>query len=216
MAQPLSDRVVDVDGVAGKIDRTTKHTSNQGTLVLLHMTDGRRVWAPENWLEERNGEYFLPHRAEHLPAASVDDNDAIIVPVLEETIAVGRRKRVTGGVRVTKHVRTRDEVVEPVRVEETIDVQRIPINREVTEPPPVRQEGDVTIIPILEEVLVVEKRLVVREELRITRRRREVREPHRVTLRREEAEVERLPGEEGSAGTRPAGSDEGNGPPQTR
>jgi stress response protein YsnF len=46
-------------------------------------------------------------------------------------------------------------------------------------------------VPVLEEVLVVEKRLVVREELRITRRRTEERKPHRVKLLSEEVSVER-------------------------
>ena len=86
-------------------------------------------------------------------------------------------------------------MVEPTRAEETVSVERVPINREVAEPPPVRQEGDTTIVPILEEVLVVEKRLVLREEVRITKRRREISERHRVTLRREQAEIERLPAE---------------------
>lgn len=36
--------------------------------------------------------------------------------------------------------------------------------------PEIRTEGDVTIVPVLEEVLVVEKRLVLKEELHIRRR----------------------------------------------
>ncbi|MFD1693079.1 DUF2382 domain-containing protein [Azotobacter chroococcum] len=59
--------------------------------------------------------------------------------------------------------------------------------------PQVRQEGDVTVIPVLEEVLVVEKRLVLKEELRVRRVVHE--EPHSVpvTLRREQVTVERTP-----------------------
>ena len=45
--------------------------------------------------------------------------------------------------------------------------------------------------PEIEEVLVVEKRLVLKEEVRVTRKRRQVRNPQRVTLRREEVVVER-------------------------
>ncbi len=47
---------------------------------------------------------------------------------------------------------------------------------------------------VLEEVLVVEKRLVLKEELRITRRRVEERNPQRVTLRSEEVSVGRFGG----------------------
>jgi stress response protein YsnF len=52
-------------------------------------------------------------------------------------------------------------------------------------------EEDTLIIPVLEEVLVVEKRLLLKEEVRITTRRVETHAPKRVVLRREEATVER-------------------------
>lgn len=195
MTQPAADRVIDLDGLRGTIVRTLQQKNNESTLLLLHMEDGRRLWAPADWLEQRDGEYFLPFRTAHLPEAALDEGGSLVIPVLVETVDVRRRKRVTGGVRVTKHVHTSDQIVEPMRAEETVEVERVPVNREVSEPPSVRQEGDVTIVPILEEVLVVEKRLVLREELRITRRRREVTERYRVTLRREEAEIERLPAE---------------------
>jgi stress response protein YsnF len=48
------------------------------------------------------------------------------------------------------------------------------------------------IVPILEEVLVVEKRLMVKEEIHITKQRVEKHAPQRVTLRREEAVIERM------------------------
>ena len=94
--------------------------------------------------------------------------------------------------RITKRVRSREEEIRPRRVRDSVEIVRVPVNRQVAEPPPVRQEGDTTIFPILEEVLVIEKRLVVREELHITRRREVVAEPQRITLRREEADIERL------------------------
>jgi hypothetical protein len=56
----------------------------------------------------------------------------------------------------------------------------------------VRYEGDTMVIPIFEEVLVVEKRLVLKEEIRVTRRRTSFRSPQRVTLRREVPTVERI------------------------
>lgn len=57
--------------------------------------------------------------------------------------------------------------------------------------PQIRFEGDTTIVPVVEEVAVVQKRLVLREEIRITKRRRERRERMQVPLRRERAEVTR-------------------------
>ena len=48
------------------------------------------------------------------------------------------------------------------------------------------------IVPIMEEVLVIEKRLILKEELHIHKRRVETHQPQQVTLRREEVRVERL------------------------
>jgi uncharacterized protein (TIGR02271 family) len=71
-------------------------------------------------------------------------------------------------------------------------VERVPINRVVEGPVSVRSEEDTLVIPLLEEVLVVEKRLLLKEEIRITKQRVETHAPQRVTLRREEAVVERI------------------------
>ncbi|MGI8743084.1 MAG: DUF2382 domain-containing protein [Bryobacteraceae bacterium] len=54
---------------------------------------------------------------------------------------------------------------------EDCDVERVPVKRMLDQPVEIRQEGDTLIIPLMEEVLVVEKRLMLREELHIKRRR---------------------------------------------
>ncbi len=61
-----------------------------------------------------------------------------------------------------------------------------------TVPSGVRTEGDVVIVPVLEEVLVIEKRLVLKEELHVRRQatRETVEVP--VTLRKQQGVVERL------------------------
>jgi stress response protein YsnF len=69
----------------------------------------------------------------------------------------------------------------PVYSEEA-GVERVPVNRLVETEPQTRQEGDVTIIPIIEEVLVVEKRLLLKEEIHIRRTRNQVRQPRRVVV----------------------------------
>ncbi|HZU25874.1 MAG TPA: DUF2382 domain-containing protein [Bryobacteraceae bacterium] len=65
---------------------------------------------------------------------------------------------------------------------EKVHVENVPVNRLVDGPVQVRQEGDVTIIPVVEEVITVQKRLLLKEEIRITRSRTEVREPRRLVL----------------------------------
>lgn len=114
-----------------------------------------------------------------------------VVPVVAETLAVGRRRVPSGRLRVRKAVRTRRVVVDEPLVREATRVERIAVNRPIEAPPAIRHEGDTLVIPLVEETLVVEKRLVLREEVRITKRRVAARAPRQVTLRSEEAVVER-------------------------
>jgi stress response protein YsnF len=58
---------------------------------------------------------------------------------------------------------------------------------------PVRTEGDTTILSLVEEVLVVEKRWMLREEIHIRTQRIETHQPQRITLRSEDVQVERVP-----------------------
>jgi len=55
-------------------------------------------------------------------------------------------------------------------------IERVKVDRFITEPVAQRQEGDTLILPVMEEVLVVEKRMMLREEIRITKVRDEVKE----------------------------------------
>ncbi|HEX2185094.1 MAG TPA: DUF2382 domain-containing protein, partial [Chloroflexota bacterium] len=75
---------------------------------------------------------------------------------------------------------------------EEVTIERVPVNRVVEGPIPVRYEGDTMIVSVLEEVLVVETRLLLTAELRITRRRTETHQPVPVTGRREDVTVERV------------------------
>jgi uncharacterized protein (TIGR02271 family) len=119
-------------------------------------------------------------------------DDTRVIPVIEETLDVQKRRVETGGVRIIKVVHEREEVVNVPRVREEVTVERVTLNRLVDTPVSMRQEGDTLIIPLLEEVIVMEKRLMVKEELRITKHRIEEQASQQVTLRREEVVVERL------------------------
>jgi uncharacterized protein (TIGR02271 family) len=126
-------------------------------------------------------------------ARSEPPQEQTVIPVIEEALDVRtRRVEIDAGVRVRKTVEQREEHVDEPLSKEEVDVERVVVDREVDAPVAVRYEGDTMIVPILEEVLVVQKRLVLKEEIRITRRRRELREPQRVVLRREHANVERI------------------------
>ena len=115
-----------------------------------------------------------------------------VIPIVEEQALVLKRKTPTEGVRVRTVVREDEALIDEPVVRETVEVERVPLDRWVDGPVPVRQEGDTTIITLLEEVVVVERRLRATEEIRITRRRDAGQHSETVTLRHEEAVIERL------------------------
>ena len=117
---------------------------------------------------------------------------ADVVPIVEEELRVSKRQVVKGRVRVRTVVDTVEEVAREELRSETIEVTRVPIDREVTEAPAVRTEGDVTIVPVLEEVLVVEKRLVLKEELHLRRKVETETFEAPITLRKQRVEVDRV------------------------
>ena len=133
-----------------------------------------------------------------------------VIPVLREIAHIGTREVETGRVRVHKTVRERDEAVEVMLRQEDLEVERVAVGREVSEAPAPWQDGDTYVIPVVEEILVVEKRLVLKEELRIRTRRSEKAAQETVRLRSEEIEVETLPGiGRAGAGTDTAENDHG-------
>lgn len=112
------------------------------------------------------------------------------ISLLMETASVGIRQTETVGARVRVTVSDHEETVTRLLAQQNATIERVAIGRVVSETPAVRHEGDVTIVPVMEEVLVVETRLVLREELHI--RISETRQPatQTVRLRREHAEID--------------------------
>jgi len=118
--------------------------------------------------------------------------EEVRIPVIREEAVVRTREVERGGVRVHKTVNEREEVVEQPTMREDVDVERVAIGRVIDTVPEVREEGDTLIIPVLEEMLVVEKRLVLKEEIRVTKRRTTETEQVRVVLNEEQVTIEQL------------------------
>ena len=135
-----------------------------------------------------------PARAK-APGGEVSEEVAAI-PLVEERLSVAKRQIETGRVRVHVTVEESEERVTEQLLRDDLHIERVPKNVRLTEVPHVRLEGNTTIVPVVEEVLVVEKALVLVEEVHICRR--SVAEPADipVTLRVERARVERLAGAE--------------------
>jgi uncharacterized protein (TIGR02271 family) len=188
-AEATSARITTRDGVDVALDATF----TQPNMARIRVGDGVYVVLPANMLQRQaDGTVQIPLTAAELSAAGGHE---VVIPVVEEQLRVGKRERETGEVvvHVTPHVR--QETVDVPLAEEHVDVERVPVNQFVQGPVAVRQEGDVTVVPVLEEVLVVEKRLMLREEIRLTRRRETRRHVEQVSLRTEEARVLRAGGE---------------------
>ena len=114
-----------------------------------------------------------------------------VIPIVEETATVAKQEVVTGRVRVRTLTETVEELVRAEVQREDVDVTRVPIDKVVESAPQIRTEGDVTIIPVVEEVLVVEKRLLLKEEVHIRRRIATETVDVPVALRKQRAIVER-------------------------
>ncbi|MFC0409168.1 DUF2382 domain-containing protein [Roseomonas elaeocarpi] len=97
---------------------------------------------------------------------SVDD-PAEVVPVAEEHVLVTKRVVETGRVRVSLKTEEVTEAVRETLHGRRVEIEHVPIDREVDRVPGTREEDGVLIVPVVEEVLVVEKRLVLKEEIRI-------------------------------------------------
>lgn len=122
------------------------------------------------------------------------------IPLVEEEVRLDKEERVTGRVRIRTVTDEDEEIVRATLDEEAVEVERVPIGRTVDVAPDIRTEGDVTIIPVVEEVLVVEKRLVLKEELHIRRHVSTENVEVPVTLRKQRAVVERIDPDEGEPG----------------
>jgi stress response protein YsnF len=118
------------------------------------------------------------------------NEEAPSVPVVEEELTVATRQVAKGTVRVEVRTETLQEEVPLTIAEDAVAVTRVPIDRPVDAPPVIRTEGDTTILPILEEVIVVQKQLVLKEEVHVRResRRKHVRVP--VSRRRQRAIIQ--------------------------
>jgi uncharacterized protein (TIGR02271 family) len=114
------------------------------------------------------------------------------IPLTEEELRVEKRHIPTGKVRVRSVVDVVEEVAHATLEEERVEVTRVPVGKEIDIAPPVRTDGDAVIVPIVEEILVVEKRLVLKEELHIRRDVTQENVELPVTLRKHRAVVERV------------------------
>jgi uncharacterized protein (TIGR02271 family) len=127
------------------------------------------------------------------PAAGIvrgiGQDSRVVLPVTEEKLEVGKRTVELGALELHKTVEHFQDSRRIPLTFDQLEVERVAVNRQLDAPLEPRYEGDVLIIPVMEEVLVVEKRLMLIEEVRISKRQ-EVREQEvNETLRREHLKI---------------------------
>jgi uncharacterized protein (TIGR02271 family) len=197
--------VLDKNGVQGTLAQAEPFSPDGESQMLVRFENGRQVVVPREMLiRHEDGHYHLPVSIEELIAAqeggkrkeilqnvSASDVEELVIPVVDEELRVQKQARHSGVVEIRKTVHERIEVVDQPLQSEEVEVQRIPVNRIVEGPLQIRHEGNTMIVPLLEEVLVVEKRLLLREEVHIRKLRKEVHEPQEVLLREERVEIVR-------------------------
>ena len=117
-----------------------------------------------------------------------------------EELAVARASVETGRVRVHVVTHEHEEFVDVPLSRSSIEVERVAINRVIDAIPPIRQEGNTTIVPVVHEILVLERRLILKEELHV--RCVNVTEHHqeRVILRHQEAVITQIPAQKPDTG----------------
>lgn len=192
---PPNEHVTGYEGLRGTIHGPLPPSGQQ---VEVTLDDGARIQVPVASLTpDPEGGYFLPISRSDVQrafAAQPSRQESHVIPVIQEEIQVGKRLIETGRVRVRKVITEHTETVDQPLMREEVTVERVPVNRYVDGPIAPRTEGDTLVVSVLEEVLVVQKRLVLREELRIKKAvvAREHEAPS-VTLRREDVEIERIP-----------------------
>jgi uncharacterized protein (TIGR02271 family) len=113
-------------------------------------------------------------------------------PLYAEDLTVSKRQIPGDVVQVGTITRENECFVDETLNHKRVQIDRIPVGRQVDAVPPVRQEGDTTILSVVEEIVVVERRLILKEEIHIRRLHVSERHQEAVILRKQEAVITRI------------------------
>jgi uncharacterized protein (TIGR02271 family) len=113
------------------------------------------------------------------------------IPLYVEEASVSRQKVEKANVEIALISGTRGQLVDEELTHVRVEIERVPIGRTIDVVPPITQEGDTTIIPVVEEIVVVERRFLLKEEVHIRRVTTKERHQETVVLRKQEALITR-------------------------
>ena len=188
-------RVLDADGESGRLEAPF----SPGAPAEVRLASGARLRlaaglveeSPDGTLHTRVAFADLLDDAD-APPAPPEPTDTQTFQEIRESLKVRRVVHDVERVRVTVSTGTTEETVRESVWSEAVNVRREAVGEVVTEVEDIRTESGVTIVPIYEEVLVVERRLVLRERLHVSVRREASEHTETVPLRHQSVEVERL------------------------
>jgi hypothetical protein len=191
------------NGLRGTLTAASRFLDNTPE-KKIRLEDGREITVPSEMLEaQRDGSFYLhspigaarpeaSNTTNKVPSKNVNDAayDRARQPPMPQETPMGRPEQ--AGTEPPPSMAANPESVqvppgEPL-FREDCEIERVTVRRLLDRPAETRQEGDTLIVPLMEEVWVVEKRLLLREELRITRRKNQVADSHTRALRREDLE----------------------------
>ena len=127
------------------------------------------------------------------------ETDEIVVPLYAEEVSVSKRVVPESRVQVSRVTHEQEQLIDELLAREHVEIDRVAIGHPVDTMPAVREEDGMIIVPVVEEVLTIERRLILKEEVRIRKVRDKERHQERVTVRKQEAIITRLPMEDAAA-----------------
>jgi stress response protein YsnF len=114
------------------------------------------------------------------------------IPLQSEEVTVSRHEVAGDTVRIgtvtREHIHQIDESLTHTRV----NIERVPVGRLIDSVPPIREEGDTTVLSVVEEVIVIERRLILKEEVRIRRVQVAERYQDIVAVRHQDVTINRI------------------------
>jgi hypothetical protein len=136
---------------------------------LIRLEDGSELRVPTSALEpQADGSFYLRQRTESTPPQVAPPT-----PTRTAKASVPSPPTPTPALQA--------ESVESQLFRHGYTVRKVSVDRVLDEPVGPRQEGDTMIYPVMEEVLVVQKKLILREEIHVTPERSAI-EPRRIEV----------------------------------
>jgi uncharacterized protein (TIGR02271 family) len=173
--------IEDIDGIVATIHGVSIDESS----LIGRLPDNTVVTVPIQFLKAKNNQRYI------LSRSFQDFTDEILIPVVKEEPVIKKRKVDRTRIKIKKSVTEEPKSVQENLASENYDIKRMPLGEIRETPAEVRIEGDVTIIPVQEEILVTQKKILVREEIHIRKFKSEKTENVTVNLKKEEVTIDR-------------------------